>query len=396
MSEVWVLSAKRTPIGKFLGGLSGLHGPDLGTHAAMAALAIGPGGASVADGIDQAIFGCARQAGVRPNPARQIAYRAGVPIDRPSFTVNMACASGLKSVLLGAQAIRIGDAEAVLAGGFESMSNVPHLLMRSRFGYRLGHQQVVDAMYQDGFECPLCDQAMGDTAEALADRAGLGREDADRYALESQRRAVAAREAGHFAAEIAPIEAPGLRRGTVHVEHDEHPRAGLTLAKLSKLAAVFRDDGVVTAGNASGINDAGAALVLSSPAWAKARGIEPIARLGASVETGVAPDRMGMSPVPAMQKLVSKAGIAQDELDWIELNEAFGVQALACIRELGLDPAKVNPNGGAVALGHPVGCTGARLVVTLVHGLRRTSGSHGVATLCVSGGLGVALEVLVD
>ena len=384
--RVVVLGARRTPIGRFLGALAPLSGVELGVRAAVAALA----SAGVApDEVDETLFGQARQAGAGPNPARQVSLGAGVPETRPALTVNQACGSGLAALLWARDRIRLGEARVVLAGGMESMSQVPHLLLRSREGYRLGHGDLVDAMYKDGFDCPLAGQVMGLTAETLADLHGIGREEQDRYAARSQARAVAARREGRFRNEIVPVEIAG-RRETRTVTEDEHPREGVTPESLGRLTPVFRDGGTVTAGNASGITDGAAALVLAAESWAREKGLEPLARLEAGATAGVDPRIMGMGPVPAVRALERQTGRPLGDYDLVELNEAFAAQVLAVDRELGFDPERMNVNGGAIALGHPVGASGARIAVTLIHEMIRRGSRTGLATLCVSGGLGVA------
>ena len=379
----------RTPIGRFGGVLAPLTAADLGTAAAKAALErAGIGG----DAVDQVVFGHARQAGGGPNTARQIAYRSGVPQERPAFTVNQACGSGLQAVLCAARAIRLGEAEVVLAGGTESMSNTPYLLPRARWGYRLGHAEVVDGMYQDGFNDPLSKLVMGETAEELAVEAGIDRAAADEYAAESQRCCEEARKAGRFAGEIAPVTVPG-RAGDTVVEADEHPRDGVTAASLAKLAPVFREDGTVTAGNASGITDGAAALVIASEAAAERLGLRPAGYLLDWEVVGVDPRIMGVGPVPAVRQLLGRQRLDYDAIDQVELNEAFASQVLACLKDLPFERRLVNPDGGAIALGHPIGATGARILVTLLHGLAARQGRRGVATLCVSGGMGLAALV---
>ncbi|HEX5760878.1 MAG TPA: thiolase family protein [Thermoanaerobaculia bacterium] len=379
----------RTPIGKFGGVLSPLSAADLGTAAASAALE--RAGCEPAR-VDQVVFGHARQAGGGPNTARQIAHRAGVPADRPAYTVNQACGSGLQAVLCAARAILLGEAEVVLAGGTESMSNTPYLLPRARWGYRLGHAEVVDGMYRDGFNDPLSGLVMGETAEELAVEAGVGREEADAYALESQGRCERAWARGRFALEIVPVSVPG-KKGEERIDRDEHPRAGVTAASLAKLEPVFRAGGTVTAGNASGITDGAAAMVVASRRAARELGLPVVARLDGWEVVGVEPRIMGIGPVPAVQRLLGRAGVGYADIDAVELNEAFASQVLACLKDLPFDPARVNPDGGAIALGHPIGATGARLLVTLLHGLRERGGRRGIATLCVSGGMGLAALV---
>jgi acetyl-CoA C-acetyltransferase len=387
--DIVLAAPVRTPIGKFLGGLSSLTAPDLGTAAAKAALeraGLSP------ESVDQVIFGHGRQAGTGPNPARQVAVRSGVPVDRPAFTVNQACASGLQAVLSAARTILTGEARVVLAGGMESMSNTPYLLPRGRTGYRLGNAEIVDGMYKDGFNCPLSDLAMGETAEELAKEVGIGRAESDAYALESQLRCERARAAGRFDSEIAPVTVSG-RKGDVTIARDEHPRDGATLDSMIKLKPVFREDGVVTAGNASGITDGAAAIVVASRAAARELGLPIVARLSGWHVIGVEPRIMGIGPVPAVRKLLEKAGLGIEDVDEVELNEAFAAQVLACNRELGIDPKRLNPDGGAIALGHPIGATGTRILVTLLHGLEKRGGARGIATLCVSGGMGIAALV---
>ncbi|HZI63967.1 MAG TPA: thiolase family protein [Thermoanaerobaculia bacterium] len=382
-------AAVRTPIGKFGGGLASLAPAELGAAAAQACLeraGIEPGR------VDQVVFGHARQAGAGPNTARQIAMRAGVPQERPAFTVNQACGSGLQAVFGAARAILLGEAKVVLAGGVESMSNTPYLLPRARWGYRLGHQEVVDGMYRDGFNDPLSGLVMGETAEELAQEKGIGRAEADAYALASQQRCEAARKNGRFRREIVPVTVEG-KKGAVRVEADEHPRDGVTADSLAKLAPVFRPTGTVTAGNASGITDGAAALLVTTEQMARDLDLEPAARLLDWEVVGVEPRIMGIGPVPACRQLLKRLGWKTDTVDQIELNEAFASQVLACLRELDFNPQRVNPDGGAIALGHPIGCSGARILVTLVHGLQARAGRRGVATLCVSGGLGLAAAV---
>jgi acetyl-CoA C-acetyltransferase len=387
MRPVYVLSAVRTPIGKFGGCFSGLTPAELG--AAAAAAAIQRSGLAPS-AVQETIFGHARQAGGGPNTARQVARRAGVPDAAPAFTVNKACASSLKAITLAALTIGAGESDVVLAGGTECMSATPYLLPRARFGQRMGHTEVVDAMYRDGFLCPLCGQLMGETAETLAREYGISRAEQDAYAVESQRRAGAARKAGRFAAEIAPVTVAG-KKGDVVVAEDEHPRPDTTLETLAKLPPVFDPKGTVHAGNSSGITDGGAALVLAAEDVAARAGVEPLARVTAWTSVGVDPARMGIGPVPALRALLAKTGRTLADVDLIELNEAFAAQVLACARDLALDPEKVNVNGGAIALGHPIGATGARVATTLLHEMKRRGARRGVATLCVSGGMGMAV-----
>lgn len=379
----------RTPIGKFGGSLASLTAVDLGVAAAKSCLER----AGVApEQVDQVIFGHARQAGCGPNPARQVAWRAAIPLDRPAFTVNQACGSGLQAVLSAARTIQLGEAEVILAGGMESMSNTPHLLPRARWGYRLGHGELLDAMYRDGFLDPLSSLVMGETAEELAVEAGIDRASADQWALQSQERCERARQSGRFAAELVPVEVPGSK-GVERVERDEHPRDGVTLEDLRKLQPVFRKDGTVTAGNASGITDGAAAVLVASPAAVARLGLIPAGYLLDWEVVGVEPRIMGIGPVPASKRLLERNGLAGTEIDQVELNEAFASQVLACLKELPFGQERVNPDGGAIALGHPIGATGVRILVTLLHGLAWRGGRLGIATLCVSGGMGIAALV---
>ncbi|MBN1179989.1 MAG: acetyl-CoA C-acetyltransferase [Anaerolineae bacterium] len=390
MNDVVILSAVRTPIGAFGGALAEVSAVQLGVTAARAAL----GRAGVApDAVDEAIFGCARQAGNGPNPARQIAWHTGLPVDRPAYTVNKACASGLKAVTLGVQSISTGENEVVLAGGVEQMSQIPYLLMRGRWGYRLGDDTLVDAMYRDGYLCPMAEMAMGETAELLVERYGISREAQDAFAMESQRKAVAAWESGAFDDEVVPVEVPGRKGEVTVVARDERPRPDASLEKLARLQPVFREGGTVTPGNASGIADGGAALVLTTAGRARGLGARPLARVVGFASGAVHPRDMGLGPVPAVHRLLERSGMALSDFDLIELNEAFAVQVLAVERELAWDVARRNVHGGAVALGHPTGCSGARILVTLLHALRTHDKTVGLATLCVSGGLGMAVAV---
>ena len=387
MRPVYVLSAARTPIGKFGGAFADLSAADLGEAAARAAI---ERSGLPAAAVGETIFGHARQAGGGPNTARQVSHRAGVPDAVPAFTVNKACASSLKALTLGALSIAAGENEVVLVGGAECMSATPYLLPRARFGLRLGHGELLDGMYRDGFLCPLCGQLMGETAENLAREYGIARDEQDRYALESQRRAAEAIASGRFADEIAPVEVAG-RKGAVRVERDEHPRPDTTLEALAKLPPVFDPRGTVHAGSSAGVTDGAAALVLASEAAARQSPVGPLARVLAWSSAGVDPARMGIGPVPAIRGVLDKAGRSLGDVDLIELNEAFAAQVLACARELPLDMSRVNVNGGAIALGHPIGATGARISATLLHEMRRRGARLGLATLCVSGGMGMAV-----
>jgi acetyl-CoA C-acetyltransferase len=388
IKDVVILSAVRTPIGAFAGGLMDIPAVELGAVSARAAVEranLSP------EDIDEVIFGCARQAGNGPNPARQVGWQAGVPESRPAFTVNKACASGMKALTLGVQSILTGENEVVLVGGVEQMSQIPYLLMRARWGYRLGDNTLVDAMYRDGYLCPLAEMVMGETAELLAERYAISRREQDEFAVESHRKAVAAWERGAFAAEVVPVELPGRKGETTVVEQDERIRPDTSLEKLDKLKPVFRDDGTITAGNASGIADGAAALVLASARRARTIGRQPLARIVGFASAAVHPKEMGLGPIPATHKLLELTGLSVSDFDLIELNEAFAAQVLAVERELAWNVERRNVHGGAVALGHPTGCSGARIVVTLLHALCTHDRTLGLATLCVSGGLGMAV-----
>ncbi len=389
MSRAVICSAVRTPIGKFLGGLSELSPADLGVAAVKPALE--RAGVS-ADRVGELRFGCGRQAGGGPNVARQIAVRSGIPVTSTAVTVNMACGSGLLSVIEARDAIERGEFEVVVAGGTESMSQLPFYMLGARKGYKLGQGELVDGMYRDGFHCPMADQLMGATAENLAEEYSISREEQDAYAVETQHRCERAREAGYFEKEIAPVEIPG-RKGSTVVAIDEHPRDGANLESMAKLKPVFKKEGTVHAGNSSGITDGACALVIANEDLAKAEGWPILAVLGASARGGVEPHRMGMGPVPAIHALLEKTGGAISDYAAVEINEAFAAQVLACLRELDIDREKLNPLGGAIALGHPIGATGARILTTLVHGLHRQGGGKGLASLCISGGMGLALEI---
>jgi acetyl-CoA C-acetyltransferase len=387
MREVLVAGAVRTPIGKFGGALASLTAVQLGSAASAEALR--RSGVAPAQ-VDEAVIGCARQAGGGPNVARQVAFRAGIPREVPAFTVNMACGSGLKSIDLAYRAVRDGDADVVLAGGTESMSRVPYLLTGARWGYRMGDQTAVDGMYQDGFLCPLAEQVMGETAETLAAQYGIPREEQDGFALRSQQRAARAWDEGRFRAEVMPLKVPA-RGGEVEVSRDEHPRADTTPESLARLKPAFKETGgTVTAGNSSGITDGAAALVVLAADRAAELGVRPMARLLGVAAAGVDPRVMGIGVVPAVRRLLEKVRLRLEDFDLVELNEAFAAQVLACDRELRMDPERINVNGGAIALGHPIGATGVRIVVTLLHEMARRRVRRGLATLCVSGGMGLA------
>lgn len=384
---VVVTHALRTPIGKFLGSLAELSAADLGVSVVTDLLSrakLDP------RRVDEVIFGNGRQAGGGPNPGRQIAVRSGIPVEVPSWTLNMACASGLKAISVAAEGIRSGRIDVAVVGGTESMSRLPFMLPEMRKGYRLGHAPVVDGMYKDGFVCPLANMIMGETAEKLAKDLGIPRADQDQYALESQRKSQAARAAKRFDDELSAVKLK-TKTGEVLFTLDEHARDDATIEDMAKLKPVFDPkNGSVTAGNSSGITDGAAALLVMAADVAAELGYEPLAFVGHATEAGVDPKVMGIGPVPAVKKLVEKNGLAVDTYDLVELNEAFAAQVLACDRELRFPRERLNVNGGAISLGHPIGCTGARIVVTLLHEMKKRKSRRGLATLCVSGGLGLA------
>jgi acetyl-CoA C-acetyltransferase len=390
MTEVYLAGSVRSAIGKFGGSLKDLTAADLATPIVQECLrraGVKP------ETIDEVIIGNARQAGGGPNVARQIAYRAGIPESVPAFTVNKACGSGLKAILLAAEQIMLNRAGAVVAGGTESMSRVPYFAEGARWGLRLGNAPLVDGMYRDGFLDPLSGQVMGETAETLARRYEISRDEQDQYALRSQHRAEAARGAGRFANEIVPLTIKGRKGESLNFATDEHIREGATLESIAKLRPVFADDGTVTAGNSSGITDGAAAVLVVSAETARRLSIQPQARLIDYEIAGVDPRVMGIGPVPAIKRLFERRHLSLDEVDLIELNEAFAAQVIACDRELGFDQDRLNVNGGAIALGHPIGCTGARIMTTLLHELHRRRGKLGLATLCISGGMGMAVLI---
>jgi acetyl-CoA C-acetyltransferase len=412
--EVFIVSAVRTPIGKFGGSLMDLTAADLGVHVVRAAVerAFGEAPPARTPGepagdatrkwnslarwhVDELIFGNARPAGIGPNVARQIAWRSGLGDDVPAFTVNMACASGLRAILLGWQQIKSGESEIVVAGGAESMSRVP-FLVEARWGFRLGNQPLVDAMYRDGFMCPMAKMVMGETAELLAEKYKISRDEQDQFALESQKRAAAAMSAGNFKDEIVSVSRTDKKGNTTSFAMDEHARADTTLESLAKLTPVFSKAGTITAGNSSGITDGASALVLMSGERMRELNLKPLARIHDATVAAVDPREMGIGPVPAIRKLEKRTGWKLSDYAAIELNEAFAAQVIACDRELNFDRVRLNKNGGAIALGHPIGATGARITTALIHELRRgntAAGNRGLATLCVSGGMGVALAL---
>lgn len=392
MPRAVIVDAARTPIGKFGGGFSELSSVDLGVAVVRGLLSrtgVAP------EAVDQVILGNARQAGAGPNPARQIAVAAGLPHETLASTLNMACASGLLSIATAADAIVAGDAEVCIAGGTESMSGLPYYLPRARFGYRMGHAPIVDGMYKDGFQCPISDQLMGRTAENLAWKYDISREQQDEWAVLSQSRCEAAVAADAFAGEIVPVTVKG-RKGEVVVDADEHPRAGVTIEKMARLKPVFKEDGTVHPGNASGITDGAAAVIVMSEERAQAMGLEPMAVIEGHARAGVDPAIMGIGPVPATAKLFEKLNLTFDDIGLCELNEAFAAQVLACLAEWPLSRDIVNVNGGSIALGHPIGATGARIVATLLHAMKARKIHRGLATLCVSGGFGMSMALVRD
>jgi acetyl-CoA C-acetyltransferase len=392
MKNAVLISAVRTPLGKFQGSLSGLTAPQLGALAVREAVrraAIDPAA------IDECIMGCVLQAGLGQNPARQAALHGGLTNEVGALTVNMVCGSGLKAVSLAAQAIAVGDAELVVAGGMESMSNAPYLLPQARTGYRMGNGQLVDAMIHDGLWEVYNNYHMGVCAELVADKYGITRAEQDAFASESHRRAADAIASGRFTKEILPVEIPAARKGEAPriFSVDEAVRPDTTPEILAKLKPAFKPDGTVTAGNAPGVSDGAAALLIAEESCARALGLNPRAIIRAQATAGRAPEWMSLAPIDAVRKVAAKAGWSLDQVDLFELNEAFSVQALAVIRDLALDPARVNVNGGAVALGHPIGASGARVLVTLLHALEAQNKSKGIAALCLGGGNAVALAI---
>ncbi len=390
MRKVVITHAVRTPIGKFLGALSPLSAVELGAHAVASLL--GRSGIDPAE-VGEVLMGQARQLGSGPNPARQAAIRAGIPHTVPAMTLNKACGSSLRAIWSARRAIALGEAEIIIAGGMESMTNIPFLLPDMRKGYRLGHAKLLDGNYQDGFNCPFVEGPMGLTAEYLADRYHLSREEQDAYALRSFHRRQEAEDAGRFDEERAPIEIRDRKGKTVTVDFDEHGRRDVTLEQLAKLPTVFRKEGgTVHAGNASGITDGAAAVLVMSEEEAERRDLPILARLGSARVAGVDPKFMGIGPVPAIQDLCGELDMKVGDFDLIELNEAFASQVLACDKELSLPMDRVNVNGGAIALGHPIGATGCRIVVTLLHEMKRREARTGLASLCMSGGMGMAVS----
>jgi acetyl-CoA C-acetyltransferase len=393
MKPIFLAGAVRTPIGRFGGSLQSWTAADLGTAVAKESLRranVRP------DQIDDSIWGCARQAGGGPNVARQITFRAGVPDRVPAFTVNQACGSGLRAIILAAEKILLGRADIILAGGTESMSRVPYFAEGARWGISMGHTELVDGMYRDGFNDPLSGLVMGETAEVLARHYEISRDEQDEYALRSQQRAAAAIAAGRFEAELLPLELKdrkGPEGDATMFAKDEHVREKTSIEDLQKLAPVFAKDGSVTAGNSSGITDGAAAILVMSEASLEETDAEPIARIVDYEIVGVPPEIMGIGPVPAVRAILDRQSLSMANIDLIELNEAFAAQVLACDRDLQFDPERLNPNGGAIALGHPIGCTGVRITTTLLHEMQRRRARLGLATLCISGGMGIAMLV---
>jgi acetyl-CoA C-acetyltransferase len=388
--EVVIASACRTPIGAFGGALKELTAVDLGAAAVREAIA--RAGVAAAD-VGDVVLGCVLQAGAGMNVARQAALKAGLPVEVPGETVNRVCGSGLQAVVHAVEAIRVGYVDTVVAGGTESMSNAPYVLKGARWGYRMGHGEVVDSMLAEGLTDAMHACHMGITAEEVASCYKISRDDQDRFAVESQQRAGRAMASGAFTEEIVPVHVPQKKGEPVRVDTDEYPRPGTTIEKLAALKPAFRKDGTVTAGNASGINDGASALVISTAARARSLAAPPLARILGYVSTGVDPKIMGIGPVSAVRKVLERAGLSIAQIDLFELNEAFAAQSLAVVRELGVDPAKVNVNGGAIALGHPIGASGARVLTTLVYALKARKLRYGIASLCIGGGMGIAMAV---
>jgi acetyl-CoA C-acetyltransferase len=390
MEEAVIVSAVRTPVGSFGGQFKDIPATQLGAHAVRAALE--RAGLSGED-VDEVVLGCALQAGLGQNPARQAALAAGIPKEVPATTINMLCGSGLKSVAIASQMIRAGDVDVVVAGGMENMTRAPYLVPAARFGARMGPAEMIDSMVHDGLTDAMNDIHMGVTAENLADKYGITREEQDEFAAASQQKAEQAVESGVFKEEIVPIEVPD-RKGTRLVENDEHPRSGTTAESLAKLRTAFkRDGGTVTAGNASGVNDGAAAIVVTSARKAEKLGLESLGTVESYASAGVEPTIMGIGPVPAVRKALANAGLEIGDVDLFELNEAFAAQSLAVLRELEIGDGRINPHGGAIALGHPIGASGGRILVTLLHEMERSNAHRGLATLCVGGGQGQAAVI---
>ncbi len=390
MREVVIAGAVRTPIGKFLGGLSSFGATELGAFVVREAM---KRAGITGQQVDEVIMGNVLTAGLGQNPARQASIHGGVNVGAGAMTINKVCGSGLKSVVCGAQAIMLGDADVIVAGGMESMSNAPYILRDARTGYRLNDGTLVDAMVYDGLWDVYKDFHMGNTGELVAEKYGISREQQDEYAYHSHRKAVEAHESGNFKEEIMPVEVPQRKKPPVIVDRDEGPRAETTVESMAKLKAVFKKDGTVTAGNASQISDGAAAMVVLAGEKAIELGVKPLARVTGYATGGMEPEWVMMTPTVAVPKLLKKTGMTLDDFDLIELNEAFAVQPVAVMKELGMNPEKVNIHGGAVALGHPIGCSGARILVTLIYALKQTGGTRGLATLCLGGGNAVAMSI---
>jgi acetyl-CoA C-acetyltransferase len=390
MSEVFITGAVRTPLGKFLGGLSGIPAPRLGAMVVAEALkrsGVGP------DQVEEVIMGNVISAGLGQNPARQAAIYGGVTETAGALTLNKVCGSGLKAVSIGAQAIMLGDADIIVAGGMENMSAAPYILRQARTGYRLNDGAIVDTMVFDGLWDIYNNFHMGNTAELVSEKYKVSREEMDEYAYNSHRKAVEAHEQGRFKDEMLPVEIPQKKGEPVRIDRDEGPRPDSSIAGMAKLKPVFKQGGTITAGNASQISDGAAAMVLLSEKKVKELKAKPIARVTGYATGGMKPEWVMMAPTVAIPKLLAKTGLTIDDFDAIELNEAFAVQPCAVMKELKMNPEKVNINGGAVALGHPIGCSGARILVTLLHVLKQTGGKRGLASLCLGGGNAVALSV---
>jgi acetyl-CoA C-acetyltransferase len=388
--ETVILSACRTPIGAFGGVFKDVGAVDLG--AIVIREAVARAGAKPGD-VGDVVMGCVLQAGAGMNVGRQASLRAGLPVEVPGETVNRVCGSGMQAVVHAVEAIRVGYVDTIVAGGTESMSNAPYLLTGARWGYRMGNAEAVDSMLHEGLTCTMGQTHMGITAEEVASRYHVSRSDQDAFAAESQQRAVRAMREGRFKAEIVPVSIPQKKGDPLVVDSDEYPRPGTTVEKLAALKPAFKKDGSVTAGNSSGINDGAAALVITTGTKAKAIGTKPLARILSYVSTGVDPKVMGIGPISAVRNVLERARLKITDIDLFELNEAFAAQSVAVSRELGLDPAKVNVNGGAIALGHPIGASGARVLTTLVYALRARTLRYGVASLCIGGGMGIAMAV---
>jgi acetyl-CoA C-acetyltransferase len=386
-----IISAARTPTGKFQGLLKGFKAPELGAIAIKEAV---KRAGIEGDKIDEVIMGCVVQAGIGQAPARQAAMKAGLPPEVSALTVNMVCGSGLRAVSLASQAIQLGDAEYVVAGGMESMSNIPYALQTARDGFRMGNQVATDLMIHDGLWCPFEDWHMGNTGEVVAEKYQIMREDQDQFAFDSHRKAHEAREAGRFSDEIVPVEIPQKKGDPIVLDYDEPVRPDTTIDSLGKLKPAFKKEGgTVTAGNAPGVNDGASALVVTSAGNAESMGVEPLGRIVASATSGIEPKYIMMAPVRGVQNVLAKAGWEMESVDLFELNEAFSVQALGVMKELGLMIEKVNVNGGAVALGHAIGNSGGRILTTLLYEMKRRGSKRGVAALCLGGGNSVAMAV---